>query len=71
MLLSVKTVALHVALGPLKRRLGEVNGCGVKRATICCVAGSGTCVGKEVEEALSCAGTLHELANLCARIAVV
>ena len=71
MLLSVKAVTLHVALGPLKRRFGEVNSSGVKRATICCVAGSGTCIGKEVEEALSCAGTLHELANLCARIAVV
>ena len=71
MFLAVKTVALHVALGPLKRRLGEVNGCGVKRATICCVAGSGTCVGKEVEEALSCAGTLHELTNFCTCIAVV
>ena len=71
MLLAVKAVTLHVALGPLKRRLGEVNGCGVECTTICCVAGGGTCVGKEIEEALSCAGTLHELANLCARIAVV
>ena len=71
MLLSVKTVALHVALCPLKRRLGEVNGCGVERATICCVAGSGTRIGKQVKEALSRAGALHELTNLGACVAVI
>ncbi len=44
---------------PLER-VGKVNSSRVECTAVCCVAGSGTCIGKEIEEALSGASAFHE-----------